>query len=537
MTIRLAPAEAGWFSLRTQAPLSAKVALEGPVGDLHLRARANLESSRVVVQGRFDVPARRGRAEVVAQNLRPERLVAGAPPIVVSAVLTLDGRLVQRAIAADVRLARGRLTVGQRIFDELDGAGVVRVARHPTRDSEATIHQLTGRFISHRRQPKIAARGTLRWTRERLALLDATLSFADSRWTGSATYLRPQRRKGLRNGVAGKPHVSVRVDTMTLSPDLIAEALRYRPRAAWTGRAKLDGTTEDLALQLETKTELGPAAVTARLQRGKGIHLTVADLHLGDSRMRGTAHLERGRLTASVDELVLAQTLVHGLLPALDPVWPIRLQVVADRPLDAFDLKIGLHAGPSVAKLHGRLALKARRFQVVGHVDRFDLLVLKQTKTRVQGTLELAGEGRLAGGGVIGTLNIRKARGFMMTSPFYRGRVDARFDGQNFEVTEARVEVPGAKIAGTGGGQYGKGFRIGYGVVITDAFALRNVPSPLRVIIGINGILPGRSVEGAITKRPGKEIEVTHRVLPIGISQLVFLFRILTGKLPSFHDF
>ena len=48
--------------------------------------------------------------------------------------------------------------------------------------------------------------------------------------------------------------------------------------------------------------------------------------------------------------------------------------------------------------------------------------------------------------------------------------------------------------------------------------------------------LPGRSVEGEIEKLPDGEIELTYRVLPIGAAQLVFLYRVLTGKMPDFQS-
>ncbi|MGZ3429416.1 MAG: hypothetical protein ACXVCV_22350, partial [Polyangia bacterium] len=82
----------------------------------------------------------------------------------------------------------------------------------------------------------------------------------------------------------------------------------------------------------------------------------------------------------------------------------------------------------------------------------------------------------------------------------------------------------------------GEGFHIGYGVVITNALALRHVPKALRVIIGLNGMLPGHTIEGALQQRPGEKVELSHHVLPIGLAQLKLLYRLLTGRVPQLDD-
>ncbi|HEX8953610.1 MAG TPA: hypothetical protein VF945_17255, partial [Polyangia bacterium] len=279
---------------------------------------------------------------------------------------------------------------------------------------------------------------------------------------------------------------------------------------------------------------LGPASLGGRLRRGDGVvQLSGVEARLGESHARGSARLGRGRLTASLDELLLAPALVHQLLPSVAPMWPLRIRGFVDGPLDALDLALRLDAGPSTADLRGQVAVAARRFHLVGHLDSFDLSVVGQSKARVRGTLDLGADGRLAGRGVVATLSVRNARGYMLESPFYRGLVEARFNELALDVTRARVEVPGAKITGRGSGAYGKGFHFGYGLVSTDALALRHVSTTLRVLLGLNGILPGRTVEGAIDKRPGEKVEFTYRVLPIGVSQLVFLYRVMTGGMPD----
>jgi hypothetical protein len=525
LSVRLAPTEAEWLALSTHGPLQTRVSIEGPLRDLRVRARATLERTRALVRARCDVPARRARGALVIDGLQPARIAAGAPSLVFSGSLLLDGRIVEHAAHGTFAVAHGRVTVRGRTLDAIESTGDVRLAS----ESRLILRRLSGLFIGHRVRSPFSARGMLRWTRDRIELLDGAISSLDSHWTGSATYLR--------TGTNRSP-LDVRVNTMVLSPLLVARLLRYRPSEPWSGRVRLAGSLKNLSLESDGITDLGPARLVARLDRAKGsTRLSIVDCHVGDSRMHGVAELERGRLTASIHELVLSPGLIHKVQPALHPNWPMHFHASADGPWSALDLRLGFDAGPSTAELRAQVALRTKRFRLVGHLDRLDLLVFTSTGTRAQGSLEFLAEGRLGNGGIIGQLMIRKARGYLVTSPFYRGLLDIRLDGRSFEVTEARVDIPGAKIAAGGGGRYGKGFRIGYGVVVTDALALRKVPRPLRLLIGINAILPGHSVEGSIRKRPGKKVEVVHRVLPIGIAQLVFLFRILTGEVPSFQNF
>src|SRR5262249_41793682 len=138
-----------------------------------------------------------------------------------------------------------------------------------------------------------------------------------------------------------------------------------------------------------------------------------------------------------------------------------------------------------------------------------------------------------ASGGVVGTLTARDVRGYLLESPFYRGRVDARFDGRSFEMIRARADIPGARIAANGRGAYGKGFRIGYGVVVTNPLALRHVPQPVRALLGITTLLPGRTVSGTVEKVPGGDVRHTYYVVPPGISQLQLLYRVLKGNPPT----
>jgi len=246
----------------------------------------------------------------------------------------------------------------------------------------------------------------------------------------------------------------------------------------------------------------------------------LVDLEAGGFRMTSrdpVSHEVHAIATGKGGEVCAA---LHSEAPCL----PVRLDKLAlERP------PFGITTAQLLEKLDGRISVAQRRFRLTGAVDGLDVSVLHKSKTHAHGTLQLAADGSFAGGRPSGTLTVRDARGYIMLSPFYGGLVDARFDGHTFELTRVRVEVPGAKVAGKGGGTYDD-FRVGYGVVITNALALRRVPRALRVVLGINSILPGRTIEGAVQKRPGKKIALHYRVLPIGFAQLAFLYRVVSGR-------
>jgi hypothetical protein len=220
---------------------------------------------------------------------------------------------------------------------------------------------------------------------------------------------------------------------------------------------------------------------------------------------------------------------VHHFAPELTPAWPIHVRgVLAGRQV--LHVSLALDAGPSSARVRGRIA--ARQFRLSAHLDTFDVAALRPNDKRVRATLELTASGRFEQGGAVGTLNVRDARGYFLESPFYRGVADVRLEGRGFTLTHARAEIPGAKLIGRGSGASAKGLEINFGVVITNALELRHTSQALRVLIGINSMLPGRSVSGSIIKRPGEKAELKYRVLPIGVAQVAFLLRVLTDRVP-----
>jgi hypothetical protein len=433
----------------------------------------------------------------------------------------LRGAVRGRAFVGDLDCDGGEVLLGGRRLDALSGVARVRLARA----GEASIDRLSGRLSGRLHDHPFVVRGRLRWRAGRVDVDAGALSLDGATARGAARYDLHSHR------------LSVHTDPVSIPPALAARLLGRRAVAggAWIGHADLAGTGGNLTLAAQLDTPLGRIDLAAHV-RGSGGSLEVSRAHarLGDSHLDGALRYRPGHLSASVDELVLAPSLVSQLVPQLQPAWPIHLRGAVDGPRDALEVALAVDAGPSTARLRGRIA--HREFRIAGHLDTFDLAVLHPTQKRVRATLELLSEGRVERGAVTGTLSLREARGYMMESPFFRGRADARLLGRGFRLTHARVELPGAKVVAQGHGELGKGLEIDYGVVITNALALRRVPRALRLFVGIDSILPGRSAVGSITKRLGRKVELSLHVLPIGISQLNFLFRVITGRLPSFDE-
>lgn len=511
LRLHLVPSEARLFGLQPAAPIDVRLDGAGPVRALALRGRARLQTAQLAVRGVVDAPKRSGTLRLTAHAVQPARLWPRAPAVTVSGRLALAGRLVRRRFVGILHVAGGDVALRGRRVSELDGAARVQLARA----GRASIRRLAGRWKKRR----FTARGELAWSRHDVAFSAADLDVAGAHARAAGRYDRDTRR------------ISVRADPLSLSPALLARVMRRPPPRAWTGRATIEGTPEDLSLTAAGATRFGAARVRVELVgTGARLDLRRVEAQLGDSHLVGAAHYRAGRLDASLDELVLAPALVAQLMPALQPTWPIRVQgALAGRPQD-FDLTVSVDAGPSSARLRGRVA--AREFRVAAHLDNLDAAVLRPTRRRVRITGELAASGRFAEGGAVGTLTIRKARGYALDSPFYRGWADVALQGRTVALRQAVIQVPGARLVSSGQGTVGKGFRVDFGVVITNALALRQVPEGLRVLVGINSILPGRSVAGSIVKRPGRKVEVIRRVLPIGLAQIDFLWRVLTGRLP-----
>lgn len=517
--LRLAPSEARLVGLRPTMPLRAHVALDGTTRNLGVDARASASPGRLTLNARVDLTTHRGHGTVVVRDLEPAQLIGHGPKVALSAALAFDGRWAHRALVGEATIARGRVVFGGRAVDQLAGAATVHLARA----GQADLHRLGGRWAGKRFQPRLALRGLLHWSGERIDLTRASAAVGDSEWRGDAHW---------HGEASGGGHAQLRADAVTLAPALVARLIGHRPPAAWKGSGLLEGTPSDFAVHVNAATELGPALLAARVRRGGDtVELSAVELRLGDSRLRGAARFGRRRLTASLEEAVAQPALLRHLLPALDPQWPVRLHGSADGPLDGVDVHLRLDAGPSIGELFGRVSVPAQRFHLAGMFDGLDLSVVHKSQSRVRATLQLAASGRFAGGHLAGTLSVRDARGYALLSPFSHGLAEARFDGNKFDFTRLRVQVPGAKIAGRGGGSYSD-FRIEYGAAIINALSLRHVPRSVRLLLGINGILPGRTIEGTIERHRGQKVVLAYRVLPIGFAQLAFLYRVVTGRVP-----
>jgi len=432
LRVQLAPEEARWLSLHTRAPIVAQLSLDGKPADLAVRTRATLGHAQVQLSARCDLPAHRVRARADVARLQLAELVRNTPQIAITSAVAVDSRWTRGELDAGVRVANGRVTIDGQTFDRLDGAGQVRLARQ----GEAHIVRLSGRAVNLHGQPPFVTRSAIQWTPEQLTFSDTTVTLDGNHATGELTYVR--------GGPPASSHLRARIDDLALTPTWIARAVPHQPPRPWVGRATLDGTAGDLTMRIDLNTELGPASASARIQRQPGtLEVTSLVASLGTNRLRGALHHAGDRWTGALDELVLTPAFIRAHVPALDPEWPAHLRGTVDGTRKALDVGLRLDAGPSVVELRGRLLVAARRFRLVGHLDRFDLNVLRRSETHAQGTAELAAQGQLARGGAVGTLTVRHARGFITRSPFYRGLVDARLDGRDIEIMRLGQRLSG----------------------------------------------------------------------------------------------
>jgi hypothetical protein len=509
LRVRLLPSEAPLLRLRVAAPLEAQLWASGRAPAFAVRGHASLEAARLSWRGRVNLRSRSGALHLLAHAVQPARFVRRAPALTASGTIDVAGRLAPQALVGRVRVVDGAFDAGGlRLSGIVADTPEVRIGR----EGEVRFRQASGRWKGHR----FTAQGTLAWNGRTIEVRDVVATAEGAQARVDARYQLAER------------HLSLRAAPLSLSRQLVSRLLgRPFPRP-WHGQLALEGGSRDVHIGLEAVTSFGMLRAAAQLVRmNRYVDLRRVEAQLGDSHLSGALHYQGGRIDASVQDLVLSPTLVHQLAPKLNPAWPIRLHgALAGQQV--LTVRAEVAAGPSTARISGRIA--GRQFQLAGYLDAFDYRVLAPHQRPIRGTLELAADGRIEQGGVVGALMIRDAHGFIVSSPFYRGSVEARLEGRGFTVTRAAVHVPGARVVAQGSGSLDKGTRIDYGVVVTNAFELRQVPQGLRALVGINSILPGRSVKGAITKQPGQPFAVSYHVLPIGIAQLEFLYRVITGR-------
>ncbi len=510
LKLHLLPSEARLVRLQPAAPIDLALAADGPASALDVRGQVRLEAARLAYHGRINLPSRAGDVRLFAQAVQPARLVGSAPAMRVSGSARFTGRLERQTLVGRARVAGGTLDVGgHRLSAIAADTPQLRLGRERT----IQFRQLSG--IWKRR--RFSARGLLTWTGRRVEVKDAVADFAGAHAEGDARY------------VLGERQLAVHAAPLRLSRALVSRLVgRPLPRP-WTGQVALVGKNGDATLRVETATIAGTLRATAHVLATEGANVDVRTVTawLGDSHLYGALHYRGGHIDASVQELVLSPSLVQQLWPQLQPAWPIRVHGgLAGHEVLA--LRAELQAGPGTARISGRIA--GRAFQLAAVVDYLDYTAFAPLARRVRGSFQLGVDGRFAQGGVLGTLTIRDAHGYILDSPFYRGVADARLQGRSFTLDRAVAYVPGARLVAKGSGALGGGVGIDYGIVITNALALRHVPKGMRTLIGINSMLPGHSVDGAITKQPGQPFQVTYHVLPIGLAQLSFLYRVLTGR-------
>jgi hypothetical protein len=290
-------------------------------------------------------------------------------------------------------------------------------------------------------------------------------------------------------------------------------------------------TREESRLTFALDTDVGPASGVARLRPGQGIlELPEVKLAWGDSRLRGAARVKNVDVVASLDELLLQPRLVHSLWPALDPVRALRVQGAFAGPLHALNLRLLATAGASTVGVRGQVDLHSRSFRLLAALDTFELQSLHRKRSS-RLTLEVFSQGRLVAGGVAGTVAVHHVWGTVEGLPLRGGLLEAKLNGPEFHVDKVLLDLPGGVFDASGGGTW-RDFRVRYGVVITDSLELRRVPAPLRVLVGVTQIFPGRAVNGSIRRRDGGKIGVTYKIVPPTLRWAELLYHVMIGRAP-----
>jgi hypothetical protein len=511
---QLAPAEAAALGIQPVAPIRLRIALHGPPRALRVRLRGSLRGARVALTGRIDLPARRGRVRFVAHDVRPSEIARGAPLLAFSGAFAFDGAVGERGgVEGRISVTDGSVQVRGLRFDRLRGAGRLQLDQ----PGEARVDALSGQ-LEGRRARKIETRAIIRWDRRALRMDVRRVILDENVAAGKIVYTRDPRTR--------RPRLTARAQSLSLSPSLVQELLRWRPARAWPGDALLTWTPDGYGLAFTLDTEGGWLEGVAQLRSdGGALDLPTVTVALRGNLLRGAARVHDGEIVASVEELVLEPWLVHALWAPLNPVTPFRIQGAVAGPPQALDLRLVASSGPSTVMVRGRVDAHARSFRLLAALDHFQM-VHAQSFGHV--TLEVSLLGRLVEGGVAGKLTVRHASGTIHGLPISTARLDVTLNGPRFHVDQVLVGVPGAVVEGKGGGTY-RDFHVGYGVVITDALELRKVPHSLRLVIGLTALTPGRSVVGAVARHQGGKIVLTHHTIPPLFRFLNLLYHLLTG--------
>jgi hypothetical protein len=516
LAARVAPREAAAIGIHPTAPIRLRVTLHGPLRAVAVRVESRLRAARVALVGHIDLHARRGQLYLVAHDVRPSEIVPNAPPLTFSGAFSFEGAIrAQTGVAGNMSVTNGKLSVAGQRFDRLYGTGRVQIGRR----GEVNVAALTGRLEGSRPR-QLVVQTRLRWNPQALRVDASRVLVDQSRAAGTVIYTH--------DPLTRQPLVVVRAQKLSLSPSLVQEALHRRSAKAWPGNAKLVWTPEDMRLTFALGTDLGPASGTATLRRERGTPaLSNVDVALGGSRLRGTARVKNGELVDRCDELLLQPQLAHALLPAVAPTRAMRVQGAVAGPLYALDLHLLATAGASTARVRGRVDWRARSFELLATLDSFYFPSIKQTQSsRVNAEMSLVG--RLVAGGMAGMLKVRHASGVVQGLPLDAARIRVALNGPNFSIEKFLIGVPGAVVEAQGGGTFSD-FHIGYGVVVTNALALKKVPKELRLLIGLTALTPGRSVVGTVRRHAGGKIEFTHHTIPPPFRWVNMIYHVLTG--------
>ena len=199
---------------------------------------------------------------------------------------------------------------------------------------------------------------------------------------------------------------------------------------------------------------------------------------------------------------------------------PLRIQGAAAGPARRLELRLVATAGPSAAIVRGLLDVPERSFRLLAALDAVRPVDLRADEGHGADHARAgAWNGRLVEGGVAGTLTVRHAQGTLAGMSLYRGRLDAHLDGPSFRLDQLLLDLPGVTLEAKGGGTY-RDFHVKFGVVITDALELRQVPKSWRVMVGLTQLVPGPTVVGSVQRHNGGKLEATHTTIAPGFWRL-----------------
>jgi hypothetical protein len=255
------------------------------------------------------------------------------------------------------------------------------------------------------------------------------------------------------------------------------------------------------------------------------------DARVGASRLRGAFHRpEEGVFRADVEALELEPALVQRFVPWLKLAEPAH--VAGSLSLSPEELRsiVLVRSGAGAISLRFGFDRPTGRIYVKASGAGLSPTQVSVPRSNIELRLDAAFNGNYRDGHLDGHLTVYDLRGHDERIQLDHGRLVMRIYDRRFEVIRARVDLPGAIILARGGGVLER-WKLTWGLSVTSARHLKQVPALLRPIIGVTSLLPGRAAIGSLEKQPGKPLKSTHHILPPGVAQVHLLYRLFRDAL------